>query len=213
MRLFLLKKAALFSVPATRLVTNSGVASGAGPKRQPRTVATTSACDFELESSSTRPWLVKMTSKAGGSKEGGTVARSRGHANSAKILRTVRLVTSVAFFPASRTGSPEMGSFTIRGPERRGSLGIRTMRSPSSFTSSRSPGSRRRRRRKELGSMTCPLVESRVSIVIRSCHVGRWAEATSFCITGNPPGPSPLENCWQAHRVKRKHRKWPLKTE
>ncbi len=33
-------------------------ASGAGPKRQPRTFATASACDFELESSSTRPWLV-----------------------------------------------------------------------------------------------------------------------------------------------------------
>ncbi len=37
MRLFLLGKAALFSVPTTLLVTNSGVASGAGPKRQPRT--------------------------------------------------------------------------------------------------------------------------------------------------------------------------------
>src|ERR1017187_1341440 len=92
------------------------------------------------------------------------------HGKSASISSTSLLVRTGAPGPNVRAGNPVTGSITIFPLVFRFLCGVKTIRSPSALTSSESPGWSPSRRRTEMGSTTCPLVEILVTMVRRSYH-------------------------------------------
>src|SRR5450631_2898788 len=91
-----------------------------------------------------------------------------GHGKFDRISSTSLLVNVGASGPALKAGRPETGSITIRARYERFFVGVRTIRPPSIFASSGSPGRRSSRRRIGPGRTTCPLVEILVFMVRRS---------------------------------------------
>ena len=131
------------------------------------------------------------------------------HGNSARISRTCLLVNCGASGPALRTGSPVTGSVTIFAFAKRFLRGVKMTRPLRTSVSSKSPGRRSRARRIELGSTTCPLVESFVFIVRRSYHgCGKEASMCGPPTSADPP-PSPPPPSRKHHPAPASNPRWP----
>src|ERR1700682_511061 len=102
-----------------------------------------------------------------------------GHGKSASISATCLLVSVGAPGPAVSTESPVIGSLIILAFRRLRLRGRKTIASPSSFTSSAAPARSPSFSRSRLGSTTCPLLETLVSIV-RQSYLTDAAETTQI---------------------------------